>query len=79
MVLPRKVLVEDRGLGVSDVQIARRLWREARDHLAVLGVLQTKLEGRVGGAGGLHDQQRATERLRTLPLPRWARSAWADL
>ena len=73
------MLVQDSRLGVADVQIARGLGRKAGDDLAVLGVLQAELEGRVGGAGSLKRQTVSLCRQRTFALPRWARSAWAAL
>mmetsp|Transcript_1498 Transcript_1498/g.3347 ORF Transcript_1498/g.3347 Transcript_1498/m.3347 type:complete len:529 (+) Transcript_1498:630-2216(+) len=39
-----KVLVEEASLGVADVEVARRLWGEARDDLALLGADEVDVE-----------------------------------
>jgi hypothetical protein len=40
-----KVRVEDGGLGVTDVEVARRFGRKPRHDLSLFGVLETEFEG----------------------------------
>ena len=66
-----KVIVEKGGLGVTDVEISRGLWRET-SHNAIVGVEKSNVVGSTGlGLGGLGLLGRSSESLNSSGGP-WA-------
>lgn len=57
-----KVLVQQGGLGVTNMQVATGLWREASDNLAILGTGEVDVELALVCCLGLRAQRKGSNR-----------------